>query len=159
MIQPQDRFVYCLNDMYPSILGACRLIYQEARYVLYGENVFHARRIDNNNHNAVLIRRARYHIGMHRREDGKDEARNLADFLVFQRELRIIELEFRFDLIEDPIIYSLVCQAIQGHRHLIDIKILSPLVFSEMGWRHSWNLWRIVRDQALLRESPQGKLK
>ncbi|KAH8704329.1 hypothetical protein GQ44DRAFT_782730 [Phaeosphaeriaceae sp. PMI808] len=135
---PQDEYHTAYpNNLYPSILGTCRLIYQEAHYVLYGENLFLAHRINENNHNAALIRRAKYHIGLHKREDGEDEARKLAELLGFQRELRFIKLEFRSDLIEDPSIYNLVCQAIQGHRHLIDIKILSPLVFSEMGWRHS----------------------
>lgn len=156
---PQDGYhIPCPNNLHPSILGTCRLIYQEAHYVLYGENAFRAHRINENNHNAASIRRAKYHIGMHKREDGEDEARKLAEFLRFQRELRFIELEIRFDLIEDPSIFGLVRQAIEGHLHLKDIKISSPLVFSEMGWRHSWRLRRIVRDQALLVEWLEGKL-
>lgn len=154
MISPpqEENHIPCPNNLHPSILGTCRLVYQEARYVLYGENSFHAHRINENNHNAVLIRRAKYRIGLHKREDGEDEARKLRGFLVFQRELRLVELEFGFDLIEDPGIYDLVCQAIHDHRHLMDVKILSPLVFSGIGWRHAWRLWRIVRDQALLLE-------
>jgi hypothetical protein len=74
---------------------------------------------------------------LHKREDGEDEAGKLTDFLVFQRELRLVELEFGFDLIEDPGIYDLVRQAIQDHRYLMDIKILSPLAFSGIGWRHA----------------------
>jgi hypothetical protein len=89
---------------------------------------------------------------LHKREDGEDEARALTDFLVAQRELRLMELEFGFDLIEDPSIYNLVRQAIQDHPHLMDITILSPLAYSGTGWRHTWRLWRIVRDQALLLE-------
>jgi hypothetical protein len=140
------------NNLHPSILSTCRLIYKEAHYVLYGENYFHAHRISGDNHNAALIRRAKYRIGLHEREEGEDEARKLANFLGFHRELRFIELEVGFDLIEDTSIYDLIRQAIQNHRHLMDIKILSPLAFDGIGWRHSWRLWRIVKEQALLLE-------
>ena len=150
---PQDEYhIPCPNNLYPSILGTCRLIYQEAHYVLYGENSFHAHRIDEDNDNAASIRRAKYCIGLHEREDGEDEARKLAQFLSLRKELRFLELEFGFDLLEDPSIYDLVRQAIEGHRRLMHINILSPVAFSEMGWRHSWRLWRIVRDQAVLLE-------
>lgn len=150
---PQDEYHFpCPNNLYSSVLGTCRLIYQEAHYVLYGENSFLAHRINEDNPNAAVIRRAKYRIGLHKREDGEGEARKLAELLDFQKDLRFIELEFGFDLIEDPSIYDLVRQAVQGHRHLMDLKILSPLVFSKIGWRHSWRLWRIVRDQAVLLE-------
>jgi hypothetical protein len=148
---PQDEYhVPCPNNLHPSILGTCRLVYKEAHYVLYEENSFHAHRISEDNHNAALIRRAKYRIGVHKREEGEDEARKLADFLGFHRELRFIELDVGFDLIEDPSIYDLVCQAIQNHRHLRDIKILSPLALNGIGWRHTWRLWRIVEEQASL---------
>ncbi|KAF2105230.1 amidase signature domain-containing protein [Lophiotrema nucula] len=133
---PQDEYYPCPNNLYPSIL----------------ENGFVAHRINKNNPNAALIRRACYHIGMEERETGEDEARELAEFLGFQRELRLIVLKFGFDLIDDPNIYDLVRDAIQGHRHLMEIAILNPLVFSEKGWRHSWRLVRIVKEQALLLE-------
>lgn len=150
---PQDGYhIPCPNNLYPSILGTCRLIYQEAHYVLYGENSFRAHRINENNPNAALIRRAKYCIGLYEREDGEYEAKKLADFLGFQRELRFLELEIRFDLIEEPSIYELARQAIRGHRHLTDIKVLSPFIFSEIGWRHSWRLQRQVIDQALILE-------
>ena len=150
---PQDGdHVPCPNNLHPSILGTCRLIYEEAHYVLYGENSFYAHRISEDNHNASLIRRAKYRIGLRKREEGEDEARKLADFLGFQRELRFIELEVGFDLIEDPRVYDFIRQAIQDHRHLMDIKILSPLAFDGIGWRHHWRLWRIVKEQALLLE-------
>lgn len=156
---PQDEYhIPCPNNLYPSILGTRCLIYQEAHYVLYRENSFLAHRINENNHNAALIRRAKYHIGLRKREDGEDEARKLAELLGFQKQLRFIELELGFDLIEDPSIYDLVRQAIQGHRHLMNIKILSPFVFSKIGLRHSWGLWRIVRDQAVLLEWLEEKL-
>ena len=94
----------------------------------------------------------KYCIGLHEREDGEEEARKFADFMGFQKELRFIELEFRFDLLEEPNIYDLAREALDGHRHLMDITILSPYVFSEIGWRHSGRLWQIVRDQAFLLE-------
>jgi hypothetical protein len=119
---------------------------------LYGENLFLAHRINENNHNAALIRRAKYCIGLQKREDGEDEARKLAGFLGFQKDLRLLKLEFGFDLIEDPSIYDLVHQALLDHRHLMDIKISSPLAFIGVGWRHTWRLMRLVKNQALLLE-------
>jgi hypothetical protein len=86
------------------------------------------------------------------REEGEDDARKLADFLGFHRELRVLQLDVRFDLIEDTSIYHLIRQAIQGQRHLIDIKIYSPLAFEGIGWRHNWRLSQIPKDQALLSE-------
>jgi hypothetical protein len=48
----------CLNDLYPAILGTCRLIHNEAIDVLYGENTFLAHRLNEKNKNATLIKRA-----------------------------------------------------------------------------------------------------
>jgi len=150
---PQDeQHVPCPNNLHPSILGTCRLVYEEAHYVLYGENYFHAHRINKDNRNAALIRRAIYRIGSHEREEGEDEARKLADFMGFQRELRFIKLRIGFDLIEDPSIYDLVRQAIQDHRHLMHIKICSPSAFNGIGWRHAWRLRQSVKERALLLE-------
>ncbi|KAH8726801.1 hypothetical protein GQ44DRAFT_758368 [Phaeosphaeriaceae sp. PMI808] len=141
---PQDEdHIPCPNNLHPSILGTCRLIYQEAHYVLYGENAFHAHRINKANHNAALIRRAKYIIGSYKREDGEEQARQLVDFLVFQKELRFIELCFGFNLLEDPGIFDLARQAIRGHRNLMDIKAVfekckegdNPLYREENGWQ------------------------
>lgn len=149
MVQSEDLYHFPLpNNLYPSILGTCRLIYQEAHHVLYGENLFLAHRINRKNPNAALVRRARYIIGSLDPEDGEDQARGLAEFMNFQRELRFIELEFRFDLLEDPIIYGLARQAIEGHQSLVDIKIYSSVVTSDIVRKHCGGLWQMVRNQA-----------
>ena len=121
-----ERPIPCLH---PAILGTCRLIYHEAHDVLYGENLFPAHRIDSTNHNAVLIRRVVYRIGIYEREDGiyeredgEDEAGKLADILGFHRSLKCLVLESRFGFIEDPSIQDLIESAASDHvSHLYDL--------------------------------------
>jgi hypothetical protein len=112
------------NNLFPAILGTCRLIYNEARHVLYGENLFLAHRMDLENHNLVFIQRARYDIGRYGREDGEAAARNLARFLDDMPSLKYIEVVFHMDLFEDPSIHGMVDQAILKHGSLTSIHAL-----------------------------------
>jgi hypothetical protein len=154
MIPPaqDEHYVPCPNNLQPSILGTCRLIYQEARYVLYCENSFHAHGINKPNPNAVLVRHVIYRIGLYERKDGEDNADELKHFLVFLKELRIVDLVYGFDLIRDPGIHRLACRALHDHPHLKNIKIESPFAYSGIGWKHTQQLNGVVRDQAAVLE-------
>lgn len=89
------------NCLFPAILRTCRLIYNEAAGVLYGENVFRAHRIDDMNNNAASIMRAKFLIGIVNPEDGEGDASKLLNFLENHPNLKHLVLEFRFNLLED----------------------------------------------------------
>ena len=137
----------CPNNLFPAILRTCRLIYYESRNVLYGENLFGGHRIDSTNRNTALIRRAKYRIGGYNRENGEDEARQLAESLQLHPNLEYLELEFRFDLIEDSNIPNIVERAVTSQGSLMGIKVRSWT-----GLNFAWRLFQIVNGQALIRE-------
>jgi hypothetical protein len=145
--------ILCRQNLQPSILGTYRLLYQEAHYVLYGENVFDAHHINNTNSNAVSIRRTRYCVNLHMREHGKDDARILHELLSLKKKLRHIELDIALHDIEDPDIFVLVRQVFQDHRHLEEIEVISSIPW---GFRfgHTPKLERVVREEADLLGRP-----
>jgi hypothetical protein len=71
------------------------------------------------------LQRAKYRIGRYKGDNGEDEARELAYFLGFHQDLKYIELELRFDLIEDPNVQNLIELAVLDHGSLMGIKIWS----------------------------------
>ena len=96
------------NCLFPAILCTCRLIYNEAADVLYGENVFRAHRIDDTNNNAASIMRAKFLIGIVNPEDGKGDASKLLKFLENHPNLEHLVLEFGFDLLEDSKLRNII---------------------------------------------------
>jgi len=96
------------NCLFPAILRTCRVFYNEAADVLYGENVFRAHRIDDTNDNTASILRAKFLIGIVDPKDGEDDASKLLSFLENHSKLEHLVLEFGFNLLEDSKLRNLI---------------------------------------------------
>lgn len=114
------------NCLFPAILCTCRLIYNEAAGVLYGENVFRAHRVDDTNDNAASIMRAKFLIGIVNPEDGEGDASKLPSFLENHPNLKHLVLEFRFDLLEDSKLRDLLSDMLFRAGYPSRLTIRSP---------------------------------
>ncbi len=127
-----------LNCLFPAILRTCRLFYNEAADVLYGENVFRAHRINDTNPNTALILRAKFLIGIVDPKDGEDEASKLLSFLENHPKLEHLVLEFGFRLLEDSkirdIITSVLCRCGYSSR----LTIRSPFHSKRNSYNVAW---------------------
>jgi hypothetical protein len=145
---PEDESsILCRQNLQPSTLGTCRLLYQECYDVLYGENVFDAHHTDKTNPNAVSIRSTGYSVDLHMREHGKDDTKIHTELLSFQKMLRPIELDIALHDTEDPDIFIFVRQVLQNHHHLEEIKVISSFPWG-FGYGHTPRLERVVREEA-----------
>ncbi len=100
------------NCLFPAILRTCRVFYNEAADVLYGENVFRAHRIDDTNDNAASILRAKFVIGIDDPEDGEVDASKLLSFLENHPKLEHLVLQFGFNLLEDSKLRAIISHAL-----------------------------------------------
>ena len=138
------------NCLFPAILCTCRLIYNEAAGVLYGENVFRAHRIDDTNDNAASIMRAKFLIGIAYPEDGEGDASKLPSFLENHPNLKHLVLEFGFDLLEDSKLRDLLSDMLFRAGYQSRLTIRSPF----QSERSSYNAARLeerVDTTALMR--------
>ena len=127
------------NCLFPAILCTCRLIYNEAAGVLYGENVFRAHRINDTNDNAASIMRAKFLIGIVNPEDGEDNASKLPSFLENHPNLKHLVLEFGFDLLEDSKLRDLLSDMLFRAGYSSRLTIHSPF----QSERSSYNAARL----------------
>lgn len=145
------------NCLFPAILGTCHFIKNEAMEVLYGENVFRAHRINDKSNNAASIMRAKFVIGIINREDGEDDASNLASFLGSHPNLRDLVLEFGFDLLEDSDLRDVVSDALftSGYSSRLIVRSYSQTKKSHL---YAAQLIKMAEAMASIRNDSPGDL-
>ena len=128
------------NRLFPAILCTCRLIYNEAAGVLYGENLFRAHRVDDTNDNAASIMRAKLVIGIVNPENGERDAS---------------KLEFGFHLLVDSKLRDLLSDMLVRAGYTSRLTIRSPF----QSERSSYNAARLedrVDTMALMQNEFPG---
>ena len=146
------------NCPFPAILRTCRLIYNEAAGVLYGENVFRAHRIDDTNANAASIMHAKFVIGIVNPEDGEGDASKLPSFLENHPNLKHLVLEFGFNSLEDSKLRDLLSSMLYRSGYTSRLTIRSAL----QSKRSSFNAARLeemVDTMAFLRNDYPEQFK
>jgi hypothetical protein len=143
------------NCLFPAILRTCRVFYNEAADVLYGENVFRAHRIDDTNDNTASILRAKFLIGIVDPKDGEVDASKLLSFLETHPKLEHLVLEFGFNLLEDSKLRDLISHVLYRCGYSSRLTVRSAL----QSKRSSYNATQLeerVDTMALIRkESPE----
>lgn len=130
------------NSLFPSVLSVCHLMHREAIDVLYGENVFRAHRIDESNKNAALITRAKYVIGISTDEkSGERDASDLAKFLDNHPKLKLLTLDFGWDLLEESTIREILSKVLRTSGYSAELTVLSDF----QSFKGSLNATQIAR--------------
>ncbi|KAI9861266.1 MAG: hypothetical protein M1813_005439 [Trichoglossum hirsutum] len=144
------------NCLFPAILRTCRIIYDEAAGVLYGENVFRSHRIDDTNNNAAFIKRAKLVIGIVRPEDGEDDVSKLQDFLENHPNLEHLVLEFGSNLLEDSKLRDLTSEMLLRSCYTSRLTIY-PASYSERSAFQAEKIKSTVVGMAMFRDYfPEG---
>lgn len=139
---PTEAHLICPpNGLFPAILSTCHLIYGEALDVLYRENVFRAHRVNETNKMAALITHAKFQIGISCIEGGEIDASGLANFLGTHPNLRLLELRFKYDLLEDSKIRDILTNALFTSSYSSALTVLSDF----KSERSSFNKARLVQ--------------
>ena len=116
------------NGLFPAILSVCHLMHSEAIDVLYGENVFRAHRIDETNKNAALVKRAKFVIRIGSTVQGeRRNASDLAKFLDNHPKLKLLELDFVDDCLEESNIREILSNALFTSGYSSELSVLSDI--------------------------------
>lgn len=103
-------------------------MHSEAIDVLYGENVFRAHRIDETNKNAALVKRAKFVIRIGSTVQGeRRNASDLAKFLDNHPKLKLLELDFVDDCLEESNIREILSNALFASGYSSELSVLSDI--------------------------------
>ena len=146
-----ENYIRHPNGLFPAILSVCHLMHSEAIDVLYGENVFRAHRIDETNKNAALVMRAKFVIGISSTVHGERNASDLAKFLDNHPKLKLLELDFVEDCLEESNIREILSNALFTSGYSSELSVLSDIQSDKTYLNATQLVETVKQNMALLK--------